>query len=166
MSVMMGKGNKIWLVVANASRARIVEVGSGQGARRILFETQSDSTRARARELGTDRPGRIQWRQSPKRGAMETRRDFVDEEVKNFLHNLSRELMRLDQEFGCESLIIVAPARVARVLKEKLPKALENRILDLINKDFTALDGADLIAHVVKATDRWLGPLETKNQNA
>jgi len=156
----MGKRNKTWLLVANASRVKIVEAENGQGAVSVLFDAQSDSTRARPRELGTDRPGRIQWRQSPKRGAMESRRDFVDEEVKEFLNDASHELVQLDRAERCDSLVIVAPARVARLLKEGLAKAFEGRILDTINKDFTALEGADLISHVVKATERWLGPLE------
>lgn len=159
----MGKRNKVWLLVANSSRFRIVESGSEQGDSRVLLDTQSDGTRAREREFGTDRPGRIQWRQSPKRGAMESRREFVDEEVKEFLKNASRDLVKLDQANDCDSLVIVAPARVARLLKEHMLKPFGNRILDTINKDFTALEGADLIAHIVNATDRWLGPLETKS---
>ena len=162
----MSEGNKTWLLVANSSHIRVIEVGTGGSSPVVLLDLKSNDTRAHPRDLGSDRPGRIQWRQTPKRGAMQPRSNYRNEEVRKFLQDVSRDFVRLCQTKTCDGIILVAPAPVARLLKDSLGSAYEERILDTINKDFTALEGNDLVSHIVKATSRWLGPLEVNAKNS
>ena len=140
--------NTIWVLAANAGRARLFSAPSRNGA---LIEEQAwvdTDARLKGRDLITDKPGRTHDGGGLPGHAMEPRVDPKAEEANRFARLVCRKLEEHASRKGCERLHIVAsPAFLGR-LREYMGQSLRRRILSEIPKDLTTLDGRTLRRHL------------------
>ncbi len=138
----------IWILAANAGRARLFSATSRNGA---LIEEQAwldNEARMKGRDIVTDRQGRTFDGSGRPGYAMEPRVDVKSEEANRFARLLCRMLGEQADRKGCERLHIVAsPAFLGR-LREFMKHSLRNRISSELPKDLTTLDARALRRHL------------------
>jgi protein required for attachment to host cells len=137
-----------WIVVADASRARVFSIGENE-AWVLERELEHPKSRAKASDLTTDAPGRVQQSFSGgHRPAMSDRTDPKEVEAEVFARELADFL-----EQGCnhnrfDRLVIVAPPHFLGVLRKTINGQVEKRVHLSIDKDYTQLSARDLPKHV------------------
>ena len=146
---MLFKKRKIWIVVADGARARILERRGRRKPLALVEEMDSPDSRRPTRDQGTGKPGRGF---SPASGRHELSDpvDWHDAAKTNFLKQLARRLVQLDREGAFDELILVAPPRALGELRAGLGGQLAGRIKGEINKDLTQLSVHELAAHLKK----------------
>ncbi len=140
---------KQWIVVADASRARILAVNDKADGLLLESELEHPASRARASELTTDLPGRVkQSFGAGHRPAMSDRTDPKEVEAETFARQLAEAL-----EQGCnhnryERLTLVAPPHFLGLLRAAINAQVAKRVALTIDKDYTNLPIRDLARHL------------------
>ncbi len=146
---MLFKKRKVWIVVADGARARILKRKGRGKLLALVEEMDSPDSRRPTRDQGTGKPGRGF---SPGSGRHEFS-DPVDwhEAAKvDFLKELARRLIEHDHEGAFDELILVAPPKALGELRAQLGGQLAGRIKGEINKDLTQLTMHELVTHLKK----------------
>lgn len=102
----------------------------------------------RTRELGTERPGRVNQRMGNERSAME-QTDWHEIAEERFAAEVSETVEILCRKGLIKRLILVAPPRTLADLRKNLSGTLHSAIVAEINKDLTK--------HPVEQIERLLG---------
>ncbi len=131
------KPTKTWVLVADGSRARVLEnLGPGKGLHQLPHSTE-DWLLAPDHELGTDRPGRVFNSVGEVRHALEATSDPHREQKRAFAHHLVKEL---DARFGAKEfdrLVLIAPPAMLGDLRAALPAELGKFVVGSVAKDLT-----------------------------
>jgi protein required for attachment to host cells len=144
-------GVTTWVVVADASRARILEIPRRR--RRELRELQdfvNPAARAHSRDLLADAHGRYY----PKGGrgqpahAAEPGTDPVGHEVELFAKRVADVLEKARIELRYGELCLIAPPQFLGLLRENLSKETLKLVRKEIPKDLSRLDAAEIRAYV------------------
>ena len=85
------KKPKLWYAIADGGRARFVERDEN-GAFRTVASFVSKDLHSRARDLGTDRPGRVMESATTGRSAIEPRQDPKEAAKEDFVSLVAEEL--------------------------------------------------------------------------
>ena len=145
------KPDRIWIVIADASRAHILEnSGRGTGAQAVQgrsFRHASDPSH----ELGRDRPSRTHESSGPSRHAIEPKSDPHEKQKLDFARMLATELANAHAASLFDHLVLVAPHPFLGALREALPKQVAMRVKSEIAKDLTKTPAADLASHLGNA---------------
>ncbi len=140
----------IWIVVADGAKARVL---SRQG-RHGPLEPASDMCFAEAearlptRDVGADRPGRVQESANAARHAMEPRVDWHRFAKERFAIGIANALEAAAQRKLYEELILVAPPRALGDLRRALGRHAKARVAGEVAKDLTNLTDHELRAHL------------------
>ena len=140
---------KLWIVAADASRARIFEANAlGENPQEVA-DLLNPEGRAHNRDLISDAGGRYfsKGKQTQGHGTLE-----VDAPTQHaaelFAIRLAEELERAHAQQRYDRLTLVAPPKFLGLLREKLGKSTRRIIWDEIPKDIARLDPDRIAEHV------------------
>lgn len=137
-----------WIVVADASRARMIERRGGTTTEIAAF--LNPEGRAHARDIGSDANGRL-----PKGGsnsgaghAAGPDTDPVEHAVGMFAKRVARSLDEARVQGRYQSLCLVAPPKMLGLLRAELSTEVSRRVTQEVAKDLTALDVPAILARL------------------
>jgi protein required for attachment to host cells len=138
-----------WVVVADASRARIFQCYENGRAFSEIEAFDHPEGRAKARELGADAQGRYFGKgERNEAHTAEPRTDPVDRENESFAKHLAAHLERGLTEKKYQRLNIVAAPKFLGLLRGSLDKQVERAVAETHPKDLSALDARTIHAHL------------------
>lgn len=136
-----------WIVVANASLARLyINNGPKQGLQ-LLKELNHPESREKASKLVTDRPGHNPGTGNG-HGSFVPATDPKQHEAERFAQELSKELECGRASNHYERLIMVASSPFIGVLNQRLTGHVRNMVSDTIEKDYTRATPRELSGHL------------------
>jgi protein required for attachment to host cells len=142
-----------WIVVADSSRARILEIAPRGREIHEVEDFVNPPGRAQGRELQTDADGRYYAKGGAGQPAHAAgpRTDPVEHEIELFAKRLGEfiEKARVDQRFG--KLTLVAPPKFLGLLREGLTKEARKLVHKEIPKDLSQLTPAAIHTYVKAA---------------
>lgn len=135
---------KMWLLVADAGRARLFSADRAVGALTEIQDIVSPEARLRDQDLARDRPGRTFDRGGEGRHAMEPSTAPSETEAIRFAKDLGEILDqgRVDGRFLYVALI--APPQFLGHLRKSISAETAKQVVLEIDKDFTRDDAATL----------------------
>jgi protein required for attachment to host cells len=131
-------GHSDWIVVCDGHKALLLENEGdemlAQFETREIYEQKEEPTR----DLGTDKPGRVEEMATGARSAVE-QPDLHDQEETAFLHRLLTRLDALVRSGKAHHLVIVAPPRALGTLRKAYSSALRQAIRAEVDHDLIHL---------------------------
>ena len=144
------KKPKLWYAIADGGRARFVERDEN-GAFRTVASFVSKDLHSRARDLGTDRPGRVTESATTGRSAMEPRQDPKEAAKEDFVSLVAEELSSEHDRGTFDELMLVAPPGVLTELRHKLAGPVARIVVGDLQKDLTNVPDHELAKHLAPA---------------
>jgi protein required for attachment to host cells len=141
------KKAKLWYAIADGGRARFVERHEN-GAFHTVANFESTDLHTSTKDLGTDRPTRVQDSAGPGRHAVEPRRDLKEAAKQDFVKLVADELAVEHGRGQFDQLMLVAPPGVLTELKQKLAKPIADLVVRDLQKDLTKVPDHDLTEHL------------------
>lgn len=140
----MKASNRIWIVVADASRAKIVEYKGPDAPLEIVPDGEFEHPNLATRDLVTDNQGRgfANPASNDARSAMEPQTDPQAYEEFRFLGRVAQFIDSQAQQF--DELVIAAAPKALGLLRKQLPGKVQDKVRAEINKEFTNLPLGDL----------------------
>jgi protein required for attachment to host cells len=139
---------RTWVVICDASRCRIFEVGPRRDQWKMLQSIEHPQGRAKGQDLLTDKPGRNQQSRSTMRPALEPSTPPHEVEVEKFAHQIAKLLETRLAENAYERLVLVAPPHFLGTLRSTLSANLAKHVALSLDKDYTSLEPAQLAERV------------------
>ena len=139
--------SRVWYVIADGGRARFVAQDENGAFRTVLSFVSSDMHK-RARDLGLDRPARVQESANDARHAVEPRRDLHEAAKEDFIALVAEEIAAEHGNGQFDQLVLVAPPKVLPELKQKLSKPMAALVVNDLQKDLTKIPDHDLAEHL------------------
>jgi protein required for attachment to host cells len=139
---------QIWYVIADAGRARVMRQREDAVGYVTELELEATTVHRRSRDLGTDRPGRTGESATAARHALAPRVDFHTNAKADFARELAGILNEQGAGQSFDSLVLVAPARFLKQLRERLQPRVRERILAELPKDLTKVPSVELGNHL------------------
>jgi len=129
---------KTWILVADASRARLFESNKKTGPWELIEEFEHPASAAKGHDIVADKFGRVQQSVADgTRSAMEPSTDPKEVEAMRFAQKLAAVL---EQGHGCNAygrLVLVAPPEFLGMLRKAIPATVAHRVAASVNKDLT-----------------------------
>ncbi len=137
---------KNWLVVANASRARVLEESGEHGVYVHVADLVHPQSRQKGTDLAGDRPGHVPGVSAHGTGssAFEPRTAPREREHEHFAHEVATLLDEGIATGRCAGLVLVASNPFLGQLKEHLGERASKAVLHSVAADYTALDEREL----------------------
>lgn len=129
---------KIWIVAADASRARIFTTSNSRRPLQELEDMLHPEGRAHGRDIDVDEPGLVYESHGQGRHTTETTRK--DEEANAFARRICERLKRARLDGECEKLYLVAPPQFLGVLRDNLDRPTQGVVAGEITKDVVTAD--------------------------
>lgn len=136
---------KVWVLVADASRARIYRAESAHGPWVELEDAVHPASRLPGREILTDRPGRSLDSHGQHRHGMEPTIDPKDEEAQHFADELTETLRHRYHARSFTHLVLVAPPRFLGFLRDTLDPELAKHVIGSFDLDLTHCETAEAV---------------------
>jgi protein required for attachment to host cells len=141
------KQNQQWVLVANASSAKIFHLEN----KKTLVELNTFShpeSRLHEQDLTSSAPGRDFTSMGSRRHAMEPKTTQKDHEFELFAKSLSEHLdtARLNKDFS--QLIVMASPNFLGILRHAFSPATKDLINKEINKDVVHMSTSDILEHL------------------
>jgi protein required for attachment to host cells len=134
-----------WILVANASLAKLYANHGPKKGLKLLHEMQHPESRERAAELVADRPGHGV---GGGHGSFVPATDPKRNEADRFAQEVSRHIEQGRTANSFERLIVVASAPFMGKLNNHLPSPVRNMVSDSIEKDYTRSNERELSGHL------------------
>jgi protein required for attachment to host cells len=134
-------------LIADGGRVRYVE-RTGPGHFNTFRKFVSAHIHAKASKFGRDRPPRVQESATTARHAVERKANPRDKIEMKFIQAIAADLKEDNTISDFDNLVIVAPAKLLKVLRESLPAALSSKLVESIDKDLTKIPDSDLYRHL------------------
>lgn len=140
--------NKTWILVADASKARIfsthkASLFNGDGKKiSLVSEHEHPESRKRDREIASDRQGKFGS------GTFVEPTDPKVHEEEVFAIELAKKLDKARSENHYHELIFIAPASFMGMLNKHLSPQLAKLINLSIEKDYTRFNENELVTHL------------------
>lgn len=139
----MDKPRKTFVLVADASRARLYQRPDNASKLVLLEEFDHPEGRAKARDLMADKPGRT-FASGPveARSAKEYRTDPKEVEAEKFARELGRRLADHFDAHAFDDLVIAAPPKFLGLLRATLGTHhdhVSDRVVSWHEKDYTTV---------------------------
>jgi len=132
-----------WIMVANASQAKLYAHNGPKKGLELLKEMQHPESREKAANLVSDRIGNF-----PGSGSYAQPTSPKEHEAERFAQELARELEDGRVKNAFEKLILVASSHFMGLLNQRMPAPLKNKVADTIEKDYTRLPVKELTGHL------------------
>jgi protein required for attachment to host cells len=133
-----------WILVSDASRARLFRRERQGRAWQLLFEIEHPESRAKGRDLKSDRPGRFSLDHAK---GFQLQMEPVSPheiEAERFAGTLVELLERGLDEHAFDRLMLVAPPHFLGLLRKRLGKEVSRRVTGWRDKDYTHLAPREL----------------------
>ncbi len=145
MPTFQGMPKREWIVIADASRARVFEhVPKRRPPWALVLELENPEGREQGPDLMPNRGARIQHtREKTARGRLQPQ-SLHEVEAQRFAGELLHELKRGLAAHRFDSLVLVAPPKFLGMLRDGMSGPLTRRVRDTLAKDFSKLDGNPL----------------------
>lgn len=140
-----------WVLVANASHARIfLNRGCNKGLE-CLKEMEHPDSRKKGMELVSDKPGRQQQSLAAEaRPGMEPDTQPKTVEAQRFARELADFLCEARKQNSFTRLLLVAPPNFLGLLREHLDTQTANLVVETLSKDYTRAGDNELMEHLGK----------------
>lgn len=132
-----------WILVANASRARLLHRAGSEPAR-VVANFEHPASRLHAHVLSDDLSGRAQSDQGDGARAMTPRMDAQHKEHLRFAHELARHLDEGARQNGYDALVLFSSPPFLGLLREALGEASRRRLVAGVPVDLTHVGEAEL----------------------
>lgn len=129
---------KIWVVAADASRARLFTTKNSRQPLQELESMVHPEGRARGRDIGRDEPGVVFESHGQGRHATQTERK--NEEANVFARRICERLNKARVERRCEKLYMVAPPHFLGMLRDNLDRPTRELVADEVPKEVVTAD--------------------------
>ena len=139
---------RTWVVICDASRCRIFEVGPRRDKWRIVQSIEHPQGRAKGHDLLTDKPGRNQQSGALMRPALEPTTQPHEVEVERFAHQIAKLLDLRLAENAFQRLVLVSPPHFLGTLRSALSTHAAKSVAVSLDKDYTSLEPAELLERV------------------
>lgn len=135
--------NTTWVLVADASEARLFETEKIGASLHCIKEFSHPESREKGSDLASDRPGHYQSKGTG-HGAFAEHTDPKDYEAERFASELANALEkgRTDNEY--KKLVLVAAPHFHGLLNTHMNEHTRALVVNSIQKDFTACDTLEL----------------------
>jgi protein required for attachment to host cells len=148
---------KNWLVVANASRARVLEEGSDPGRFNHVADLVHMQSRQKGADLASDRPGSVKGIGHGLGSSQYIpRTDPREREHDRFARQVAHKLNEGVAAGQCAGLILVASNPFLGELKSHLSEQASKVLLRTVPSDFTALAEDELVQRLAGHTPQSL----------
>jgi len=144
----MPRNHRTWVVIADGAHARIVTRGNGDPGYAIVTEFDSADAHHRARDIGSDHPGRSQESAYSGRHAIEPRTDPHEAQKTKFIGMVASYLNDRDANGEYDALILFAPPHCLHDLRESLNATTKSKVKHQAPQDLTKLPLAALPQHL------------------
>lgn len=139
--------NTTWILVANASLAKIyVNHGPKKGLT-LLKETEHPQSRQKNADLVTDRPGHMQGVGNG-HGARQPQTEPKLNAAQHFARELARAFNHGRSTNQFERAILVAPPSFMGLINDKLDGQTASLVSDRFEKDYTKASSRELAGHL------------------
>ena len=145
------KGKTTWVLVADGARGRILTREGVAAGLRVWPEGEFRHEVRRTRELGTDRPGRVQESANAAHHAIAPRVDLSRQEKRQFARALAEFLEKGAQRDAFDRLVLVAPPRALGDLRAALGRHARERLAGELTNDLTELSPSDIESRLIHA---------------
>jgi len=137
---------KNWLVVANASRARVLEPSDVSGVYAHVADLVHPQSRQKGTDLAVDRPGHVPGPAAHGTGssAYDARTDPREREHDRFAREVAATLNDGIAAGRCAGLVLVASNPFLGHLKQHLSAQANKALLRSVVADYTALNELEL----------------------
>ncbi|MHB1174151.1 MAG: host attachment protein [Sulfuriferula sp.] len=136
-----------WIVVANASLARLYFNNGPKKGLQLFKELNHPESREKASDLVSDRPGHSPGSGNGQ-GAFVPATDPKQHEAERFAQELSKELEHGRAANHYERLIMVASSPFIGVLNQRLSGHVRSLVSETIEKDYTRATPRELTGHL------------------
>ncbi|MCB1472544.1 MAG: host attachment protein [Rhodobiaceae bacterium] len=126
-----------WILIADASRARVVEVLGASGDPQTLANLVFRNDVKKAQDIMADRPGRTFDSAGKGRHAMVDSSDPVGEAERRFAASVLSEIESHASDDAFDRFVVVAPPSMLHHLRREMPQRLAERLEREIDKDLT-----------------------------
>ncbi len=145
------KRKTTWVLVADGARGRILAREGAAAGLRVRPEGEFKHEVHRTRELGTDRPGRVQESANAAHHAIAPHVDLSRQEKRQFARTLAEFLEKGAQRHAFDRLVLVAPPRALGDLRAALGRHARERLAGELANDLTELSPSDIEARLIHA---------------
>ena len=143
--------DRVWVVVADGGRARVLGVtGDGRGLAQLREITSVDARRS-TRDLLADRPGRGHDSATTTRHAVTPRQDAHEQARERFLSQLAIMLSEDNRARQFDELILIVAPGLSATLRDALDEPTRARVRQTLVKDFTKVALQDIHDRLVEA---------------
>jgi len=139
--------NTTWILVANASLAKIYANHGPKKGLTLLKETEHPESRQKGSDLVTDRPGHMQGVGNG-HGAFQPQTDPKSNAAQHFALELAREFNHGRSTNQFERAILVAPPSFMGLINDKLDGPTASLVSDRFEKDYTKATDRELVGHL------------------
>jgi protein required for attachment to host cells len=140
--------NETWVLVADASRARIfVDRGRRTGLEPVL-ELSCPASREHVKDRVSDRSGLKPGGGAGARSGVVPILDPKEAEAKAFARQLAELLKKKQNDQAYKDLVLAAPPHFLGLLRNSLDETVAKRVVTAIDKDFTSLDSQELARRI------------------
>ena len=129
-----------WILVSDASRARIFSFDKEDGPWRLVEEIDHPLGRARTGDLVSDRAGRSGPGGVGSQAPFESHTDPAEQESHRFAEKLCHVLERGCDEHRYARLVLVAPPRFLGYVRGVLREPVARHVVASFDKDYTRID--------------------------
>jgi protein required for attachment to host cells len=130
-----------WIVAADASRARILQV-TGRDRLSEIDDLVNPKGRLDDRELTTDAHPRFRGTQGPARDREQT--GAAEHEAELFSKRIGSYLDKARVEHRYERLLVLAPPRFLGLMRKNMGKEVEKLVVEEIDKNLSWFDARDI----------------------
>ncbi len=140
--------DRTWIVVANASRARLCEYDPRDGSLVELEDFVHAAGRQKGSDLATDRPGHAEKGQASVRTSFEAHTDVHQKEREHFARELAGHLDDAVAQRRCPAVALIASNPFLGELKARLGDAATKALVATEPADLTHYDMRQLTQRV------------------
>lgn len=137
-----------WILIADASRARLFEHQRSLRSLELVFEDDRPQLRDRELMRDSDRPGRSHESVGQTRHAMQPHTTNDQRIREHFARELTERLQLGANEHQFGQLLLVAPPAMLGALRSQLGEGLRERVIAEIDKDLTKIPAHELPEHL------------------
>lgn len=146
------KPKRTWILVADGAHGRILFTEGWDRGLTIVSAHESVAATKLTRELGADRPGRVQESANTARHAMEPRVDWQRHEKHLFAKEMAKALNKGAHDNAYDRLVLVATPAILGELRAALDKTARKLVSAELDKDLTQVPLHDLPKRLQKVT--------------
>lgn len=143
-------GHGDWIIVCDGRKAILIENDGDEMLAKFKTQEVFQHEEQPTRNLGTDKPGRVEEMATGVRSAVEPT-DFHEREEMAFLAKLSARLDTALKSGRAHRFIIVAPPRALGTLRKSYSSALRKAIRAEVDQDLTHLPVAEIEGRLANA---------------